>query len=258
MPRRPTAPIPLALAALCLAASWLIASPASAADPDGWDALLAAHARDGGLDYAGLAADRGRLDAVLSAVAAAAPSSWGAARRLAFWINAYNAAVVGLVVERYPGIASVRDVEGFFDALRVPVAGRPMTLDEIESQARAAGDPRVHFALVCASASCPDLRPEAYLDARLDEQLEDQVRRFLADPAKGLRFDAGSGELYLSSIFQWYAGDFTGGSTVVAYFARSKVAAWVAEHVPDELAQRLRSVAPEVHYMDYDWSLNDR
>jgi hypothetical protein len=133
-----------------------------------------------------------------------------------------------------------------------------MTLDEVESEARASGDPRVHFAVVCASTSCPDLRAEAFVGERIDEQLEEQTVRFLADAEKGLRFDEEENELHLSSIFKWYAGDFTGGSTVVAFFVRGKLTEWVLPYLPSDLADRIRQGEPSVRYMDYDWSLNDR
>ena len=76
------------------------------------------------------------------------------------------------------------------------------------------------LAVNCASESCPELRAEPYVGSRLEGQLEDQVDRFLMNRSHGLRFDAGAGDLWLSSIFKWYAGDFTGGSTVVAFFMR--------------------------------------
>ena len=131
-------------------------------------------------------------------------------------------------------------------------------LDEVEGEARASGDPRVHFAVVCASTSCPDLLGEAFVAQRLDQQLAEQSDRFLTDPDKGLRFDEEEGQLHLSSIFKWYAGDFTGGSTVVAFFARSKVTAWLLPHLSQDLAERISAADPSVRYLDYDWSLNDR
>lgn len=245
------------LAAACAAGQ----EGASAAQWDSveiWDGLLRAHGREGGLDYAGLAADEADLDRYLESVRRADPASMPPARALAFWINAYNAVVAKFVLERYPGLESVRDVDGFFDELTFPVAGAERTLDEIETEARDSGDARVHFAVVCASTSCPDLLAEAYVGERLDEQLESQTRVFLADEAKGLRFDAAKEDLYLSSIFKWYAGDFTGGSTVVAFFARGKVVEWVLEHLPAELALQIEAADPSVTYLDYDWSLNDR
>ncbi|MCZ6508407.1 MAG: DUF547 domain-containing protein [Acidobacteria bacterium] len=243
--------------ALCLSAV-PEAAIATADRTDLWDDLLRAHVRDGGIDYAALASEKDVLDAYLESVATADVEEMDDANRLAFWINAYNAGVAGFVLERYPAIGSVRDVDGFFDGLTFVVAGSELTLDEVEGRARDSGDPRVHFAVVCASTSCPDLRGEAFVGPRLDEQLEDQTSRFLADPTKGLRFDEEAEDLYLSSIFKWYAGDFTGGSTVIAFFARSKVTQWVLPHLPPDLAARLRFVEPSVRYLDYDWSLNDR
>ncbi|MGH9379195.1 MAG: DUF547 domain-containing protein [Thermoanaerobaculia bacterium] len=223
-----------------------------------WERLLTKYARGGGVDYAGVAADRVDLDAFLDSLAGARPGAWPRDEQLAFWINAYNAVVIGQLLERYPGIGSVQDVDGFFAELTFPVAGRQLTLDQIETAGRELGDPRVHFAVVCASTSCPDLRPEAYMADRVQAQLADQSRRFLSDPEKGLRLDAQANTLWLSSIFKWYAGDFTGGSTVVAFFARGDILGWVAEHVPAPLAKTLRERKPSVRYLDYDWALNDR
>jgi hypothetical protein len=228
--------------------------PATAA----WDRVLRAHGRDGGLDYAGLKADRGDLDAYLASLETVDPEGLSEPERLALWTNAYNAVVAAFVLDRYPGIESVEDVDGFFDRQTRRVAGEEMTLDQIEKRARAI-DARVHFAVVCASTSCPDLRGEAFTGAAVDSQLEEQTRAFLADRDKGLRYDAAKNELWLSSIFKWYAGDFTGGSTLVAFFARGGVVEWILPHLADrELAAELERRDPSVHYMDYDWSLNDR
>lgn len=230
------------------------AGPATAA----WNRALRRHGREGGLDYAGLAADRADLDAFLASLAGVRPEVLSENERLALWINAYNAVVAHFVLERYPGIESVRKVDGFFDRLTYPVAGEERTLDAIETEAREI-DPRVHFAVVCASTSCPDLRGEAFTADRIDRQLEEQTAAFLSDPSKGLRYDAAANDLWLSSIFKWYAGDFTGGSTVVAFFARGKVVDWILPHLPDRrLAETIRARDPSVEYLDYDWSLNDR
>ncbi len=223
-----------------------------------WGRVLAAHARDGGVDYAALQADRADLDRFLAALESATPTSWTAAEQLAFWSNAYNAVVVEFVLERYPEIESVKDVDGFFDQQRRLVAGEQLTLDEIETRGRDLGDPRIHFAVVCASTSCPDLPVEPFDPAGLEIQLQKLTERFLSDPAKGLRYDEASNTLWLSSIFKWYAGDFTGGSTVVAFFARGQVVDWLLPHLPEPLRDRLVERQPSVRYLDYDWSLNDR
>ncbi len=223
-----------------------------------WNAVLSMHWEDGGLDYAALASDRAPLDRYLGRLRDTDAGGLSDDEELAFWINAYNAVTVHHVLERYPGIESVRNVDGFFDELMFEVAGENLTLDEIEDKALESGDERVHFAVVCASTSCPELRHEAYDGSRLEAQLADQTTQFLADTGKGLRYDAEDERLYLSSIFKWYAGDFTGGSTVVAFFARGKVIDWLLPRLPEALASRIRADDPSVSYMDYDWSLNDR
>lgn len=221
-----------------------------------WALVLKSFHDSGGLDYAGLKAAPKDLESYLAGLAEARPEEASREERIAFWSNVYNAVTVKFVLDLYPEIESVKAVDGFFDTRTFPVAGEQLTLDEIEGRARAEGDPRVHFAVVCASTSCPDLRFEPYSGADLDRQLEEQTRTFLADTAKGLRY-AGE-DLWLSSIFKWYAGDFTGGSTVVAFFARSKVVDWLLPNLSDDLAQRIRASDPSVKYLDYDWSLNDR
>lgn len=235
-----------------------VASSDMKIDYSAWGRVLERHAVDGGLDYSALQQDRGDLDSFLTALEGADPSTWSRVERLAFWSNAYNAVVAEYVLELYPDLASVKDVNGFFDAKRRLVAGERLTLDEIEGRGRDLGDPRIHFAVVCASASCPDLDGEPFDPARLDEQLDRLTRSFLDDPEKGLRYDESSNTLWLSSIFKWYAGDFTGGSTVVAFFARGKVVSWLLPYLPVPFRDTLVERQPSVKYLDYDWSLNDR
>jgi hypothetical protein len=110
------------------------------------------------------------------------------------------------------------------------------------------GDPRIHGAIVCASVSCPALRREAFDAARLDAQLDDQMRRFLASPGKGLRVDAAGGSVHLSRIFDWFDEDFEAAGGALAFAARyapEPARAWLAAH-PDA----------RVRWLPYDWSLN--
>jgi hypothetical protein len=170
---------------------------------------------DGWVDYAGLKRERDKLDAYLVKVAIASPQSFPTDQeRLAFWIDAYNAFTLADVLDHvYGKFKSVQSAPGFFDKNRHRVGGASMTLDDIEQRARSFGDPRVHFALVCASTSCPKLRRFAYTRNDLDEQLNRAARDFLADPTRGLRLDRERNEIFLSSIFKWYAGDFTMASS---------------------------------------------
>lgn len=223
---------------------------------DLWARVLDDFFEAGGLDYASLAASPEDLEAYLETLADAKPAEMTREERIAFWSNVYNAVTAKFVLDLYPEIESVKAVDGFFDTKTFPVAGESLTLDEIEDRALAEGEPRVHFAVVCASTSCPDLRSEPYRGEDLERQLEEQTRAFLADTEKGLRLEGS--DLWLSSIFKWYAGDFTGGSTVVAFFARGRVVDWILPRLPEELADRIREADPSVRYLDYDWSLNDR
>ena len=230
---------------------------AGAGDSAGpWDRVLQSYVVDGGVDYASLAANRADLDAFLAEIRVAEPPS-DPGRSAAFWINAYNAAVLSLVVERYP-LASVMDVDGFFDDLRTEVAGELLTLDEIEQRALGSGDPRIHFAVVCAAQSCPPLLGEPFEAAELETQLEGQTRTFLADESKGARLDEAAGVLWLSSLFKWYGDDFTSGSRVMAYLRRSRLVDWVRPYLPESAARAVERAEPSVRYIDYDWTLNDR
>ncbi len=225
---------------------------------EAWARVLRSYQRSGGLDYASLESDQEDLERYLASLPGAQPAAWAEANQKAFWTNAYNAIMAHYVLEHYPGIQSVREIDGIFDELEFTVAGEALTLDEIETRARNLGDPRVHFAVVCASTSCPDLRAEPYRGEEIDRQLDDAMRRFLGSPTKGLRYDEEANTLWLSSIFKWYAGDFTGGSTVVAFFARGKVLGWLLPNLPADLAEKIRRREPKVRYLEYDWSLNDR
>lgn len=238
-----------------------------------WDALVKREivvSPDGNssrVNYAGFRREQAALAtylASLSAVTAAEYQSWPRDERLAFLINAYNAFTIKLVLTRYPELKSIKDLgsllqspwkQQFFTLL-----GEKRSLDDVEHRMiRAPGafdEPRIHFALNCASVGCPMLREEAYVATRLDAQLESSTRRFLGDRTRN-RYDPAAGRLELSSIFDWYKGDFekgVGGSASVAQF----VARYAELLAGDAAGQALvrRGTLP-TRYLDYDWSLND-
>jgi uncharacterized protein DUF547 len=222
-----------------------------------WTTILGRFVRDGEVDYRRLQREGVPLLASyldgLSSACADDYEHWTRAERLAFWINAYNAFTVKLVVDHYP-IASIRRI-GWLPgaAFREPfipmpgLKGGTVSLNDIEHGTLRADfrEPRIHFALVCASRSCPMLRREAYRAADLDRQLDDQARSFLADPTKN-RFDPMQNTLRLSSIFKWFRADFEA--------AAGSLPAYVGRYLSDP-----RATAPDVHiaFLDYDWSLND-
>jgi len=220
-----------------------------------FDALLKQHVNDGWVDYAALKANPERLDSYLAQLAAVSEAnfnSWPEKQRLAFLINLYSAATLKLIVDHYP-VKSIKDIGGAFsgpwkqDAVRL--FGKVTTLDNLEHGIirQQYHDPRVHFALVCAAKGCPPLRSEAYTADRLDEQLDDQGRTFLAQSQKN-RVDAGARVIYLSPIFKWFAGDFEAKSGSVLKF------------VEPFLPEKGHAVTDgfKTKYTEYDWSLNDK
>jgi Protein of unknown function, DUF547 len=265
----------LAAAAAC--AVWPLSAVAQVAPFDhghsAWTALLKKHvvlmqqARASQLRYAGMAVDRSTLKAYLASVAAVTPAAFqgfSRTQQMAFLINAYNAATVELVLTRYPDLASIKDVTGLFGnpwkQKIVPLLGTTMTLDQIEHETlRARGrydDPRIHFAVNCASVGCPMLREEAYVAERLDAQLEEQARRFMSDRSRN-RWNAERQRLEVSKIFDWYGEDFRLGHQGIA-----SLAAFMARHA-DVLAdvpadrERIRAMKTDIAFLDYDWKLND-
>jgi len=236
------------------------APPPGVAVPDHtpFDELLRRHVSDGGVDYAAWAAgadDRRQLREYLDALAAVRVSALEAAPdgrdvALAYWLNLYNALTLDLVLDRYP-VDSIKDLGGLFSSPwkrdLVTVEGQELTLNEIENDVVRPrfDEPRIHFALNCAARSCPPLRAEAYVAARLDEQLEQQTVAFLENADFNSVDD--EGRLHLSMIFDWYAGDFEE--------AAGSVAAYVQPYLPgfpDRPPDRV-----DVRFRDYDWSLNE-
>lgn len=213
---------------------------------------------DGRVDYRALQRDSSELDAYLDAVAAL-PSAdfdaWPRREQLALLLNLYNAATLRLIADHYP-VKSIRDIGLLPGAAwrerRVRFGGKKWTLDEIEHDLirKKYGEPRIHFALVCAADGCPTLRPEPYAGTRLETQLDDQARHFLAR-TNANRFDPATGTLWLSPIFDWYRADFRGSSNLLEFVRR---------YLPSDAATALGSnAAPAaVRFSDYDWRLNEK
>lgn len=233
------------------------AAPGGLVDHHPWDQLLRRYVKDGGLDYAGLEKDKPLLESYLASLDKIEPEKLSKNEQLSFWVNAYNAFVVKGVLNHWP-LTSVKDVRGFFDRIRYRVGGRELTLNEIEEEARKLGDFRIHFALVCASRSCPPLRIEAYQPDRIQTQLDDHSRLFLGDPERGLRLEGQT--LWASKIFQWYGRDFVGSSWMGLMGARKAEALLRAlrPHLSPELVQATEGGELALKFMGYDWSLNAR
>ncbi len=244
----------LAFSALTLGiAAAAIARPAAATEVISYaplDSVLALHLRDGRVDYGAIARDRGPLRRLLAAARDARPERFTRSEQMAFWVNIYNARVLDGVARR-PGLKSVLDVGkavvvptlGFFRE-RAVVAGRELSLNDIEHRILREGfhEPRLHFVLNCASASCPKLPVRALDATSLDSTLDAATAEFLANPLHN-RIAPG-GELQLSSIFKWYRDDFESSA--------GGLPAFLARHWK---GARLRGNEP-VRFLDYDWSLN--
>lgn len=247
----------------------LVSSPATTRaqgfDQSDYDTVLRAYVSERGVDYARLRADRGGLDryvARLGTVSAPQFDGWNRPEKLAYLINAYNAVVLQSVIDNYPikrslspaalvkPANSVWQIPGFFNEATHKVAGRQVTLDDIEHKFLRAAlkEPRIHAALVCAARSCPPLRREAYVADRVEPQLDDQARTFLNDPARNL-FDRASGEVRLSEIFKWFGEDFGPKDKGVIAFAE--------RYVDPAMQKWLHDGKYRISYFDYDWNLND-
>jgi len=245
-----------------------------------WTALLERNVVvvDGGKasqpHYAGFAQDRAPLKAYLDSLSKVTEqefNGWSKPQRIAFLINAYNAFTVEKILTRYPDIKSIWDFgkvfgnpfkDTFFTLL-----GRAGTLDRIEHEMLrkkgAYDEPRVHFAVNCASIGCPMLREEAYVAERLDAQLEEQAVRFLSDRSRN-RYSAKSGALEVSKIFDWFKEDWTSG---YRGFAGKQAPIQSREQYFGRYAQLLADGAKQqkvvedgkapIGFLEYDWALND-
>ncbi len=241
--------------------------PSGTFDHSQFERLLVAYVNDDGwVDYPGLARDRAALDSYLDTLASVSPQSFvNSNERLAFWINAYNAFTLRDALDDvYGKVGGVKDVSGFFDGKKHRIAGEDLTLDDIEKRARDFHDPRIHFAVVCASTSCPKLQRYTYKGAQLNEQLDRVTREFLMDEQRGLRVDGEGKRIYVSSLFKWYASDFNGRTDNVSFFigladaavTGGKTLEHIAGYVTPEVKQFIVERKPKVHFLDYDWSLN--
>lgn len=256
-----------------LLALLLIALPLQAAplmDWQAWQALLQRAVvleRDGQasrVDYRYLATHKTQLGQLLAEAAELPKARFDSAEhaeQLAFLINLYNLATVDLVLSAYPNLASIKDLGNLFRSpwqqKRIQLWGQAVSLDDIEhGLIRAPGryqEPRIHFAVNCASIGCPALRPQAYSAEHLETQLEEQTERFLADRSRNRL----SGErLQVSSIFKWYGEDFSqgwrGAHSLAQFLSRyAKALGLTADQ-----QQALQQGRISIESLPYDWGLN--
>lgn len=242
---------------LCLALALFPAAAAASTEVDhsALDRLLVAHVQGGLVDYAGLGQETASLDAYLESLARADLAGASREELLAFYINAYNACTLRMILRHYPGIRSIRDIEDDYGyhqwkTREWVLAGQTLSLDDMEHEIlrKQLEEPRIHFAIVCASKGCPPLWEHAYSAENIAAELDMAAGRFLASP-QGMAVDRGGNELRVSRIFDWFKEDFTRHGTLLEFiglYVDDATRAWI-----------FSGDLPDVEYLDYDWSLND-
>ena len=207
-----------------------------------WNQLLKKHVSDQGkVDYLGFKKDLTELNAYLDWLSNCKPSeTWSKDQLMAFWINAYNALTIKLIVDRYP-ISSIKDIYSPWNIKVITIANKTLSLNNIEHDIlRKMGDPRIHFGIVCASISCPKLQNEAFNTQNTNRLLNKASKEFLADSTKNeLTTDAAE----LSKIFKWFAKDFKQEGSLIDFlnkFADIRIASNAT-----------------ISFKDYNWGLNE-
>jgi hypothetical protein len=214
--------------------------------------LLEKYVQNGTVDYQGFKNEEAKLDQYLKVLEETDTKTLSRDEQFAFYINAYNAWTIKLILTGYPGIKSIKDLGSIFKSpwkkQIARINGDIITLDHIEHDILRPGfkDPRVHFAVNCASKGCPPLRPEPYRADILDRQLDEMARAFIND-SRHNRFDGRT--LYVSSIFKWFSEDFN--NDVVDFFLK---------YAQGDLKKKLEKSKSniQVKYLGYDWSLNGK
>ncbi len=248
-----TKPYILVLSILLICHSYLFTATGLCADNVDnsiFNDLLKKHVNNGTVDYAGLKAKEAMIDRYLRVLEGVAPDKLSRNEQLAFYINAYNAWTIKLVLSGYPNIKSIKDLATWpgspWKKKICRINGKVITLDHIEHNILRPRfkDPRIHFAVNCASKGCPPLRTEAYQGSIIDKQLDDAVKNFINDPKQNyLR----GNKLYVSKIFKWFSGDFN-----------NDIARFVLQYANNDLKKRLmpKQKMVKVSFLDYDWTLN--
>ena len=231
---------------------WILTANGYATEVDHalYASLLNRHVDQGVVDYQGFQEDEANLDRYLEMLAAVDPGALSKDARFAFYANAYNAWTIKLILSRYPDIRSIKDLGGLFSSpwkkKIARIDGKLLTLDQIEHEIlrKQFKDPRVHFAVNCASKSCPPLQGEPFVGERLDDQLNRAAIAFINNP----RFNRLEGDtLLVSKIFDWFGEDFN--EDIVGTFVRYAEPQFKAkiENNRDRI---------KIRHLDYDWSLN--
>ncbi len=232
-----------------------------------YEAVLKNYVNEQGLvNYRRLQANREPLDRFNAAVGNVSPSiyaAWSEKEKIAFLINAYNAFTLQAIIDQKPLKKSIRDIPGVWQWHKFQIVGQSKTLDNIEHNTLRQDfqEPRIHVALVCAAISCPILRNEPYIAEKLDEQLNEQVSKFI-NSSQGFRIDRQANKVYLSSIFKWYGDDWKQSYSIANQFAGSEREKAVLNFLSNYLSTSEKTYLKEggynISYLNYNWLLNQQ
>ena len=220
---------------------------AAKADHSQWNSLLSDHVSSSGkVDYKGFKSDKAKLQKYLDELETNTVSSdWSSSEIKAYWINAYNAYTVKLMVDNYP-LKSIKDLKfdgkSAWDRKWIKIGGSTLSLNDIEHKKLRAkyNEPRIHFAVNCASFSCPILLNEAYTASKLESQLTKQAKRFINDSSRN---KISSDKVQISKLFDWYKDDFTSKGSIIAFLNKYSTV-------------KINESA-SVSYLTYNWSINE-
>jgi len=211
-------------------------------DHSSWDSFLKTHVdTQGHVDYKGIKNSPEQLDAYLHLLSKNQPSSSSSKNeKLAYWINAYNAFTIKLIIDNYP-LKSIKDIGSPWDKKFIQLNNTAYNLNHIEHGIlRKMEEPRIHFAIVCASVSCPKLLNEAFIASKLETQLSAATKAFLADPSKN---NLSKNSIKLSQIFKWFAKDFKQNGRLIDFLNR---------YSDVQISSKAKK-----SFKDYNWDLND-
>lgn len=219
-----------------------------------WDELLKKYVDESGMvDYKGFVKEKAKLNQYLKSLSDNPPnkSTWSREEQLTYWINAYNGFTVKLIVDNYP----TQSITDLGPVLKIPlvsdvwhykffkIGGVDFNLDEIEHGIlrKEFDEPRIHFAVNCASISCPPLLNEAFVVSKLEDQLNKQAAAFIND---GIRNKITKNSIQISSIFSWFKGDFTENGSLIDFL--------------NQYSKVKIDKNSKISYLDYDWNLNEQ
>lgn len=218
------------------------ATKAQTVNYSSWNKLLQKHVNTfGEVNYRAIISDKQLLQSSLDEFTKNQPdNSWSESETLAYWINAYNAFTIKLIIDNYP-IESIKDIKNPWDKQFIPIGKNLMSLNDIEHNIlRKMNEPRIHFAIVCASISCPKLLNEAYLPSKLDLQLTVATEEFLSDKTKN---NITQDNIKISRIFKWFSEDFIQNGTLIAF---------LNQYTTVEISPNAKK-----SFNDYNWDLNE-